>query len=330
MPANPLEYIFPGIIAAQAMYAVIKLGIPDLLAAGPKTIAELASSCGAQPAMLERLLRALTSLSLFERTAEGSYRNTPLADVLRTDHPQSQRDSGMFLTAPFLWRPLGELTESVRTGEPAFERVFGQSFFEYLAGHPEDAALFDRVMTQGVAFTSPALLKTYDFSRFRRLVDVGGGQGALLRDILAATPKLEGVLFDLPTAVAGAPEVLGSEVATRTQIVGGSFFESIPEGADAYILKGVIHDWADEDAARILGNVRRAIRADGTLLLVESLVDSSERPSGLGDLLMLVIGGRDRSEADFRRLLGFAGFGVAGVTATGASSLIECRPVENR
>jgi hypothetical protein len=112
--------------------------------------------------------------------------------------------------------------------------------------------------------------------------------------------------------------------------VGGSFFESIPEGADAYILKGVIHDWADEDAARILGNVRRAIRADGTLLLVESLVDSSERPSGLGDLLMLVIGGRDRSEADFRRLLGSAGFGVAGVIAAGASSLIECHPVENR
>lgn len=326
MPTNPLDYIFPGAIAAQAIYAAVKLGLPDLLSAGPKTATELASKCGAHPATLERLLRALTSLGMFERTAGGSYGNTPLTEVLRTNHPQSQRDGAMFLTAPFLWRPLGELAESVRTGEPAFERVFGQSFFEYLAGHPDDAALFNRVMTHGVAFTSPALLKAYDFSRFERLVDVGGGQGALLRDILAANPRLKGVLFDLPQAVAGADEILRGEIAARVQVVGGSFFDSVPEGADAYIMKGVIHDWEDEDAARILGCVRRAIRADGTLVLVESLVDSVERPAGLADLLMLVIGGRERTEADFRRLLASAGFALARVIPTEASSLIKAHP----
>lgn len=326
MPINPLEYIFPGIIAAQGIHAAVELRIPDLLAAGPKTTAELASECGAHPPTLERLLRALASLEIFECMEDGRYKNTSLGDVLRGDHPESQRDGGVFLTAPFLWRPLGELAESVRTGEPSFNAVFGQSFFEYLAGHAEDAALFNRVMTQGIAWTAPALLRAYNFSRFKRLVDVGGGQGALLRELLAATPKLRGVLFDLPAVVAGAGSILANGVAGRVEIVGGDFFDSVPEGGDGYLLKGVLHDWSDEDAVRILGNVRKAIRPDGTLLLMESLIDSDERPAGLGDLLMLVIGGRDRSEADFQRLLAESGFTLTRVIPAVATSLIECHP----
>lgn len=327
MPINPLEYIFPGIIAAQGIHAAVELRIPDLLAAGPKTAAELASECGAHPPTLERLLRALASLEIFECAEDGRYKNTELGDVLRGNHPESQRDGGVFLTAPFLWRPLGELAESVRTGKPAFDAVFGQSFFEYLAGHAEDAALFNRVMTQGIAWTAPALLKAYDFSRFERLVDVGGGQGALLRELLAATPRLKGILFDLPSVVAGAAAILENGVAGRAEIVGGNFFDSVPGGGDGYLLKGVIHDWSDEDAVRILGNVRKAIRPDGTLLLMESLIDSDERPAGLGDLLMLVIGGRDRSEEELRRLLAEAGFTLTQVIPAVATSLIECHPV---
>jgi hypothetical protein len=215
MSTNPIEYIWPGILAAQAIHVAAKLRIPDLLASGPKTIAELASNCGAHPPTLERLLRALASLEMFAPTPEGRFRNTPLTEVLRTDHPQSRRDGALFLPAPFLWRPLGELYESVRTGEPTFPVIFGQRFFEYLADHPEDASLFNSVMTQGIAWTTPALLAAYDFSRFERLVDVGGGQGALLRDILAATPSLQGVLFDLPQVVAGASEVLSREKRER-------------------------------------------------------------------------------------------------------------------
>jgi hypothetical protein len=326
MPTNPMEYVWPGIIASQAIYVAAKLRIADLLASGPKTIAELASESGAHPPTLERLLRALSTLELFAPASEGRFRNTPLSEMLRIDHPQSQRDGALFLPARFLWLPIGELFESVRTGEPAFRRIFGQPFFEYLAAHPADAAVFNNAMTQGIPWTSLALLAAYDFSRFEQLVDVGGGEGALLRDILAATPRLHGVLFDLPQVVTRASEILTGDISARCQIVGGNFFESIPEGADAYLLKGVIHDWPDDDAARILRNTRRAIRPDGTLLLIEGMVDSTSRRVGLMELLMLVIGGRERTEAEFRSLLASADFLLARIIPTETSSLIECHP----
>jgi SAM-dependent methyltransferase len=327
MPTNPMEYIWPGVIASQAMYTAAKLRIPDLLASGPKTAAELASECGAHAPTLQRLLRALATLEMFEAMSDGRFRNTPITETLRTDHPQSQRNFAMFLTAPVFWRPLGELYESVRTGEPAFERIFGQRVFEYLAANPAEGSIFNSVMTEGSTWTSQALLAVYDFSRFERLVDVGGGEGALLRGILLATPRLRGVLFDQPSVVAGASSILAGDIAGRCQIVGGDFFESVPEDADAYLLKGIIHDWPDDEAAKILRNTRRAIRPGGTLLLCESTVDSSSRPSGLMELLMLVIGGRERSEAEFRSLLASTGFALARVIPTESHSLIECHPV---
>ncbi len=327
MAGNPMEYLWPGIVAAQAIHVAAKLRIPDLLASGPKTAAELAADCGAHPATLERLLRALGTLEMFERTADGRFRNTPFTEVLRASHPQSQRESALFLPAAFLWRPLGELEYSVRTGGPSFERIFGQRFFDYLEGHAEDAALFNAAMTQGVAWTSPALVAAYDFSRFERLVDVGGGEGALLRDILSATPGLRGVLFDLPQAVARASEILTGEIAARCEILSGNFFVSVPEGADAYLLKGIIHDWPDEDAAKILRNTRRAIRPGGTLLLIENIVDSTTRRPGLMELLMLVLGGRERTEADLRALLAASGFAISRIVPAEVSSVIECHPV---
>jgi hypothetical protein len=322
-----MEYIWPGIIAAQAISAAAKLRIADLLASGPKTVAVLASDSGAHQPSLEALMRTLSTLQLFATTPDGRYHNTAVSELLRSDHPSSQRDAALFLPAPFLWRPLGELYESVRSGEPAFQRVFGQPFFEYLAAHPDDAKLFNTVMTQGIASTAPALLVAYDFSRFERLVDVGGGEGALLRDILAAAPKLHGVLFDLPQVVARASEVMAGEIAARCQIVGGSFFESVPEGADGYLLKGIIHDWPDEDAARILRNVRNAIRPGRTLLVIESMADSQSHASGLMGLLMLVIGGRERTEAEFRSLLAANGFALTRIIPIEGSAVIECHPI---
>ncbi|MGO8786427.1 MAG: methyltransferase [Terriglobia bacterium] len=327
MPTNPMEYLWPGIIAAQAIHVVVKLRVPDLLASGPKTIAELAADTGTHPRALECLLRALTTLEMFARTPDGRFANTPPTEVLRADHPQSQRDGALLLPAAFMWRPLGELEESVRTGEASFQRIFGQCFFEYLGNHPEDAAVFNSAMTQGVSWSTPSLLTAYNFARFERLVDVGGGEGALLRDILSATPGLRGVLFDLPQVVSRASEVLTGDIADRCQIVGGDFFDSVPEGADAYILKGVIHDWPDEDAVRILRNTRRAIRSDGTLLILEGVVDSVASPVGVSELLMLVIGGRERTEDDFRFLLAASGFTLTRIIPTGRSPLIECRPV---
>ena len=314
-------------MAAQAIHAAAKLRLPDLLASGPKTAAELAHECGAHAPTLERLLRALATIEMFAATPDGRFRNTPFTEVLRTDHPQSQRDFAMFLPAAFLWRPLGELYESVRTGEPAFERIFGERFFDYMDAHPEDAAVFNTVMTQGVAWTTPGLLAAYDFSGFARLMDVGGGEGALLRGILAATPGLHGVLFDLPAVVKGASAILTGEVGSRCEIVGGDFFASVPGGADAYLLKGIIHDWPDAEAVKILTNIRRVIPTNGTLLLVERLADSTRRAAGLMELLMLTIGGRERTEAEFRPLLGAAGFAMARIIATETSDLIECRPI---
>lgn len=324
--SKPMEYIWPGIIAAQAMHAATKLGIADLLTSGPKSVAELAGDSGAHPSSLECLLRALSTVGVFAITPDGRFCNTPLSDVLRTDHPESQRASALFLPAAFLWRPLGELHETVRTGEPAFQLVFGQRFFDYLASHKEDAATFNAVMTEGIGWTSSALLAAYDFSRFRSLVDVGGGEGALLRDILSATPGTRGVLFDLPQVVSSASALLTGDVGARCRVVGGDFFNSVPECGDAYLLRGVIHDWPDQDAIKILRNTHRAMGLGGTLLLIENVIDA-HRPVGMIELLMLVIGGRERTEANFRSLLAAAGFAITRIAPAEGTSVIECRVV---
>jgi hypothetical protein len=322
-----MEYIWPGIVAAQAVHTAVKLRIPELLASGPRSAATLAAEAGADASSLQRVLRALSALGVFAITPDGDFANSALSEALREDHPNSQRAAALFLPAGFLWRPVGELYESVRTGEPAFPRIFGKPFFEYLADHPQDAEVFDAAMTQGIAFTSPALLAAYDFSRFQVVVDVGGGEGALLREILLATPGLRGILFDLPQTVARAGEVLNAELATRCRIVGGSFFDSVPDSGDLYLLKGILHDWPDEDAVRILRTTRRAIAPTGTLLLIENLVDGADRPVGVMELLMLVIGGRERTTADFRSILASSGFEMIRTVPAGWSSLIECRPV---
>jgi hypothetical protein len=328
MPAKPLEYIYPGVVAAQAIHAAVKFRIPDLLASGPKTVSELASACNVHEPTLDRLLRALTTIEAFVRNADGRYANSPLTELLRTDHPLSLRSEGVLLPAAFMWLPLGELHESVRTGEPAFERLYGQSFFGYLEQHPEDAANFNRVMTQEIMWTTPALLRAYDFSRFKRLVDVGGGHGAFLRHVLAATPNLRGTLFDQPHVVAEAKEFLKGEVAARTEIAGGSFFENVPEGGDAYLLRKVIHDWEDDDARKILHNVRRAMKPNAALLMVEGLANSAQSSSGLMDIMMLVFfRGRERTEDEFRALLQSAGFSLNRVIPAGNYSLFECFPV---
>lgn len=325
MTSKPLEYIFPGIVAAQAIHTAVKFRIPDLLASGPKSAAELATECGAHAPTLERLLRALTSIEMFQRLPDGRYKNSPGSEIMRSDYTTSLWAEGMFLPAPFMWRPIGELAESVRTGQNAFDRVFGQSFFSYLAEQPEEAAVFNRVMVQDILWTTPALVKAYDFSRFRRLLDVGGGHGVFLSHILAAVPKLEGVLFDQPQVTAGARDSFKGEVASRATIVSGSFFDRVPDGADVYVLRRIIHDWEDEEAVKIMSNVHAAMHHGATLLIIEGLIDSVTRPVGLMDLMMLVLGGRERTEAEFRSLAQNAGFTFCRIIPAGTYSIIECR-----
>jgi SAM-dependent methyltransferase len=234
----------------------------------------------------------------------------------------------MMLGAHFVWRPCGELEETIRSGRTAFDRIYRAQFFCYLAEHPDDAAVFNAAMSSLPAYIA-AIVDAYDFSGFHRIVDVGGGHGAKLAAILSANPNVGGVLYDLPAVVAGASALRSGPMVDRCEIIGGDFFEEVPADADAYLLSGIIHDWNDEDAVKILKNCRRAIRADGRLLLIETVLTPSSDPArALMDVLMMVLtGGRERTEAEFRSLLREAGFSLTQVISTAGHSIIESQPI---
>jgi len=323
-----MQVLWPGAMAVQAIHAAAKFGLADLVASGPKSVHELAEATHTHGPSMARLLRALTSLGIFAEDTTGRFQQTALSEMLRSDHPESIRPSAMMLGAHFIWKPSGGLEETVRTGQPSFERIYGAPFFDYLAGHSEDAAVFNAAMS-----SSPEHLDTiagaYDFSRFERMVDVGGGHGLLLAAILSANSRLRGVLYDLPSVVAGASGLRQEPIGQRCEIIGGDFFKEVPAGADAYILKGIIHSWNDKAALTILKNCRRAIRPDGTLLLVETMLTPSTDPArALMDMLMMVLtSGRERTEPEFRSLLQEAGFSMVQVIRTARVSMIESRPV---
>jgi O-methyltransferase domain len=323
-----LQMLWPGPMALPAIHVAAKLGLADFVASGAKSSDELADATHAHGPSMARLLRALTSLGIFVEDMTGKYRQTALSDTLRSDHPESMRPSAMMLGAHFVWKPCGALEEAVRTGHPPFERLYGASFFEHMAGHPDDAAVFNAAMSSSADHLA-AIVGAYEFSKFERIVDVGGGHGLLLTAILSANPRLRGVLYDLPAVVAGASALRQEPISQRCEIAGGDFFQGVPAGADAYILKGIIHDWNDEAALKILKNCRRAIRADGRLLIVDAVLTRSTAPaSALMDMLMMVLtSGRERTESEFGSLLPEAGFSMMQVIREGRVSIVESRPV---
>jgi SAM-dependent methyltransferase len=318
-----------GYVASRAISVAAKLGIADLIAEAPRTVDELARATQAHTPSLRRLLLMLASIGIFAQGAGGKFRHTPLSETLRSDDPQSMRNYAVLCGEPWGWKPWGDLYDTIRTGEVAFDRMHGTSFFDYLAKHPDDAAVFDAAMSSFVQLI-PGILAAYDFSRFERVVDVGGGQGTLLHEILSANPKLHGILADLPAVVAGATALRTGATAKRCEIVGIDFFKEVPEGADAYVMKAVVHDWNDDAAVKILKNCRRAIRDRGKLLLIEQVLKSPNEPD-LGrfmDLTMLVgLTGRERTEAEFAALLQEGGFSLTQVIPTsGLLSIIESQP----
>lgn len=331
-PVSPsmqmMQMLWPGAMAVQVIHAAAKLALADLVASGPKSINELADATQTHGPSMTRLLRALTSLGIFVEDTTGRYRQTALSDTLRSDHPDSIRPSAMMLGAHFVWKPSGALEETVRTGQPSFERLYGAAFFEYLAGHPDDAAVFNAAMSSSLGHVA-AIVGAYAFSKFERIVDVGGGHGLLLAGILSANPRLRGVLHDLPAVVVGASTLRQEPISQRCEIIGGDFFKGVPAGADAYMLKGIIHDWNDEAALKILKNCRRAIHPHGTLLLLEAvLTPSTDAASALMDMLMMVLtSGRERTESEFRSLVQEAGFSMVQVIRTAGVSIMESRPV---
>ena len=317
---------------SQAINAAATLGIADLLEDGEKSVDELAEAAGADAASLYRLLRALASVGVFAEQADDRFGLTPTAEYLRSDVPGSIRAWAMFIGRPPTWSAWAYLPDSIRTGEPAFPKLYGTSSWEYRASRPEESAIFDAAMTGLSAGAAEAVVRGYDFSGIGIVADVGGGQGELLAAVLAANPNLRGILFDQPHVVAGAKDLLErAGVADRCEVVGGSFFEAVPEGAYAYLLKSVIHDWDDAASIEILKKCRAATKNSGRLLLVERVVRPGNEPdpAKFSDLNMLVeLGGRERTAEEFGRLYSEAGFRLTEAIPTGSPyHIIEGVPV---
>lgn len=325
--ARTVAQLASGYWVSQALYVAAKLGIADLLVGGPKTAAELSAECGASASALFRLLRALASMGIFAEREDQRFELTPLAQPLRTDAAESKR-AMILMTGEEQYRAWGELLYSVTTGKKGFDRVFGQPIFEYLAERPEQAALFDAAMVSIHGRETPAMLEAYDFSTLGTLADLGGGNGSVLIAILQRHPHLRGILYDLPNVVGRAKQnIAAAQLTARCQALNGSFFENVPSGADAYLMRHIIHDWNDEQCLAILRNIHRAAPAGAKLLLVESVIRPGNDPdfAKLLDLTMLVIpGGQERTEDEYRRLLAAGGFELQRVVPTAAEvSLLE-------
>jgi hypothetical protein len=318
---------------SASLSVVAELGIADLLAKGDKTADELADAVSAHGPSLYRVLRALASVGVFAETEGRRFTLTPLAVCLRSNVPNSVREFARFIAIPAASRSWDHLMHSVKTGETGLRKAFDvKNAFDYLRTHPEEAAIFDGAMTDNSRRSAPAVAEAYDFGRFHKLVDIAGGHGLLLATILQRFAGLEGVLFDLPEVIAGAENTLAPyRLDDRCKIIGGDFFQSVPYGADAYILKHIIHDWDDERALAILRNIRKAIEPSGRLLIVEVLIAPGNEPSygKLLDLEMLVIpGGRERTADEYRDLFTGAGFKLEEIHETTApTSIIEGVPV---
>lgn len=319
-----------GFMLSQALHVAAKLAVFDVLRDGPRRPQEIAEACGAQEPALYRLLRFLTAVDVLREEADGRFAATALGDTLRSDHPQSARPLAVMYGEPFFWRSWGELYETIRSGTTGFDRVHGQSFFDFFAEHPVEAAVFDAGMTSASRIDLPSILGAYDFSGFTRIIDVGGGNGALLRGILEHHSTATGVLCDLPSVLSRASELHHAEVAARCELAAADFFQVVPPDGDAYILKRVLHDWGDAEAVRLLTNVRRAIVADGKVLVIEAVVQASNQPDPAKwmDLNMLaVLHGRERTAAEFGLLYAKAGFRLTRVVPAGGLSIIEGVPV---
>jgi C-methyltransferase len=328
-PAAMIELILAG-WTSQAITVAAQLGVADALADGPLTIDELATRVDANADALHRLLRALISRGVFRHRRDGRFELNSLADTLRSDAPASMKSAARFYGSQEQRERWTLLVDSVRTGTSVVPALRGKSSFDYFADEPELATLFNQTMTSVSEMTDVPVVAGYDFSAYPTIVDVGGGHGPLLATILTATPASRGVLYDLPSVVANAPNLLREhDVEDRVRIEEGSFFDSVPDGGDAYVLKNIIHDWRDEKALQILRNVRAAAGPRATVLLIEFVIPNHDRdfPGKWVDLEMLLnLGARERTAAEYRDLLSQAGFRLTRVVQTAAPlSVVEAR-----
>ncbi len=319
MSRSPLLDAAFGYMPAQIVHTAVEIGVADALADGPRSSGELAEATGTHAPSLLRLLRGLVTLGAVEQKEQDLFALTAEGQRLRADAPDSVRALIKLFCGPEVWRTWGDMTGTLRTGEQAWKRVNGRTSFEYFATDPELSATFNTAMAEHTRAVAPEMIGAHDFSRYGTVADLGGGVGTLLAAILRANPGLRGLLFDLPAGLDAASGTL-ADVADRAEIVPGDFFESVPAGVDAYVLKSVLHDWSDEKALAILRNIRAAMEPGARVVVLEQVMPEMVTPETAGvvrnDLNMLVAtGGRERSEAEFRDLLDAAGF--TGVSFTG-------------
>ena len=308
-----------GYIASAALQVALKLELADRFSSDPMPVAELAKAAAADEDALYRVMRALASLGLLEEPTPRMFRLTLAGSMLRKG-PGSFHDMGLWITSPFHFRVYSEMLHTVTTGRPAAEKVTGMPVFEYLVANKELSEIFNNAMTGFSAGVAPAALEAYDFSGIEVLVDVAGGHGMVLSSILRQYPAMRGVLFDLPHVIVEAgPTLDAAGVRDRCETSAGDFFRTVPEGGAAYVMKWIIHDWDDEKATLILKNIHRAMDEKGKLLLIEMVVLEGNQPdpSKFLDLDMMVMtGGRERTEAEFKSLLAASGFELTRVIRT--------------
>jgi hypothetical protein len=327
-----LDKMITGYWISQAIYAAAKFGIADHLKEGPRSVEKLASLSSTHPDALYRLLRALASVEIFAETEPRVFALTPLAELLRSDVPGSKRALAL-MSGDEQFQSWSAIDYSIQTGKIAFDKVFGQPIFEYLAAHPEKARIFDAAMVGIHGRESDLITKAYDFRQVKTVADLGGGNGSQLIQILQRDPHLQGILFDLPHVIERARQAIdAAKLIDRCQLVAGSFFESIPEGADLYLMRHIIHDWDDEKSLCILRNCHRAMTPSAKLHLIESVIPPGNAPFGgkLLDLVMLLIpGGKERTEVEYRQLLGKAKFQLERVIPTDSEiSIVEASKVD--
>ena len=327
-----LNSLLNGYWMSQSVYAAAKLGLADLIGRGPQTAEQLAAATETNAAALYRLLRALASAGVFRENEKHQFEMTPVAERLRRDRDDSQWALAI-MSGEEHYASWGQVLYTLRTGKNAFEKIYGEPIFDWLSTHPEQAAVFDQAMVGVHGRETGAMLAAYDFSEIRVLADVGGGNGSVLRAILAQYPTLRGMLCDLPGVLERAAPLnaAAKEVSERLQAIPTNFFEAVPSGADAYLMRHIIHDWNDEQSLTILRNIRRVIPPTGRLLLIEGVIQPGNDPdfTKLLDLNMMVIpGGKERTEAEYRELYAAAGFKLTQIVPTRVHvSVVEGRPV---
>jgi hypothetical protein len=325
-----LMQLLAGAWVTQAVATAARLGIPDVLASGPRTAEELAAKVGASAGGTRRLLRMLTGIGVFARE-NGRYRLTELSERLREDTPGSLKHMFIAETDTVHWRCWERVADAVRTGLPRPKPVFGQAAFEYYSEHKDEGEQFGRAMANISGFAAKAVLDAYDFSGLSTICDVGGGNGSMVLTILGRYPRARGVVADLPYIQSQAEEkIREAGMGDRCRFEAMDFFERVPAGADAHVLKFILHDWNDEESVRLLKNSRAAMAPGGRLLVMEVVVPDGAGPdfSHVMDLNMLVMtGGMERTAGEYEALLGRGGYRLKRIVPTASPfSVIEAEP----